>query len=85
MKCQVCKIKEAENNSIVCSEKCNQIRLKIIELSNKYTPTNGCDNCLGDLYQGCTDKCKNEFKLSSKFIKDLYSIVRLAMKNEHSL
>jgi len=80
MKCQVCKINEAEPNSIVCGDRCNNARLEIIRLSNKYTPTNGCDNCWGDLGQGCTDKCKEEFHKSSEFVGELYRLVRGALK-----
>lgn len=76
MKCQVCKINETEPNSIVCGEICNKARLEIIRLSNKYTPTNGCDNCRGDLHQGCTEKCKDEFKKAHEFVGELYSLVR---------
>ncbi len=76
MKCQICKINET-NNSIVCSDRCNEIRLLIIKLSNKYTPTNGCENCWGDLRQGCSEKCKQEGKKSAEFISEMYSIVRI--------
>jgi hypothetical protein len=82
MKCQVCNTKEAERNSIVCGEICNQIRLKIIKLSNKYTPTNGCNNCLGDLGCGCSEQCKEEFKKSGEFVKELYNLVRLTYIRE---
>ena len=75
MKCRVCRIKEAEANSIVCGEKCNNIRLRIINMVKKYTPTNGCDNCWGDLRQGCTNKCVSEFKLSAEFAKELWGLV----------
>lgn len=77
MKCQVCKINEAEPNSIVCGDRCNKTRLEIIRLSDKYTPTNGCDNCWGDLYQGCTEKCKEEVRIAHKFVNELYSLVRI--------
>ena len=76
MKCQVCKINEAEPNSIVCGDRCNNARLEIIRLTNKCTPTNGCANCWGDLHQGCTEKCKDEFKKSGEFVGELYSLVR---------
>ena len=49
---------------------------EIIRLTNKYTPTNGCDNCWGDLHQGCTEKCKVEGKLAHEFVVELYSLVR---------
>lgn len=77
MKCQICKINESEKNNIVCSDRCNIIRLTIIKLSNKYTPTNGCKNCWGDLRQGCSEKCKEEFKKLAQFISDLYFIVNI--------
>ena len=80
MKCQVCKIKEAEPNSIVCSDKCNNLRLSIMRLQNKYTPTHGCDNCWGDLHQGCTEKCKEEFKQSREFGSELWQIVKEAIE-----
>ncbi len=78
MKCQVCKVKEAEPHKIVCSDNCNNIRLMIRKLSDIYTPTNGCDNCWGDLGQGCTTKCKDEFKKAHIFVKEMYSLVRMA-------
>ena len=81
MKCQVCKINEAEPNSIVCGDKCNNARLEIIRLTNKYTPTNGCENCRGDLRQGCTEKCKDEIKKSREFGIELYSLVRGVLKS----
>lgn len=77
MICQVCQIRKAEPNSVVCSERCNSKRLEIIRLSNKYTPTNGCENCWGDLGGSCTEKCKEEFEKSREFITELYSLIRL--------
>ena len=78
MKCEVCKTKESEKNTVVCSEKCNEIRLEIIRLANKYTPTNGCENCWGDLGQGCTYECKDEFKKATEFVEELQRIVRVS-------
>ena len=78
MKCQVCKVHDAEKNTIVCSDNCNDIRLRIIVLSDKYTPTNGCENCWGDLGIVCTDKCQDEFNKSHVFITELFCFVRLA-------
>jgi len=78
MKCKVCKINEAKPLSIVCSENCNKIRLLINLLSNKYTPTYGCDNCRGDNGGRCTSLCRQEFSASSLFVKELYSLVKLA-------
>jgi len=79
MKCVICK-KEAMENSVICSDKCAKIRLKLFELDNKYFPTHGCDNCWGDLHQGCTEKCRREFDESRKFGKDLWSLVHLIFK-----
>lgn len=76
--CAVCRLRNAEKNSIVCSDKCNEIRLRIIQLTSKYTPTNGCNNCGGDLHQGCTNKCKEEFKVAGGFVKELYGLVRMS-------
>ena len=77
MKCQVCRIKEAETLSIVCSDRCDKIRLKIIELSDRYTPTPGCENCHGDLGVGCTTECINQFQAARSLISELYSLVRI--------
>lgn len=82
MKCQICKIKETRPGSIVCSDKCNEIRLRIYKLVEKYTPTNGCANCRGDLGQGCTEKCREEFRLGSEFSRELYSFVKLVLDIE---
>jgi hypothetical protein len=76
MKCYVCKIKEAKSGSTVCSERCHEISLLIRRLADICTPTPGCENCLGDLHQGCTDKCRSEFKLSYYFVSELYKLVR---------
>jgi len=79
MKCQVCKINERKKNSVICSDKCDVIRLDIIRLANKYTPTVGCENCWGDLGQGCTEKCKDEFKKSNEFVGEIYRLVRVSL------
>lgn len=78
MKCAVCKINEARANFITCSDRCDKIRLEIRRLTNKHAPTHGCDNCLGDLHQGCSAECKIEFKNSHEFTKELYALVRVA-------
>jgi hypothetical protein len=81
MKCQVC-LNEIlpELNSLVCSDRCAAIRLKVHELIDKYTPTPGCDNCRGDLYRGCTDKCQREFAAAGKFGTDLWGLVRMSLE-----
>ena len=74
--CDVCG-KPRMKNSIVCSNHCQQVRLKLFEIERKYFPTNGCDNCLGDLHHGCSDKCNREFREALKFGKDLWSLIRV--------
>lgn len=80
MICKICNVEEAKNNSIVCSDDCTEIRLLMIKLVNICAPTNGCDNCWGDLGGGCTEKCKREFENSGKFAKELYSLVQSTLK-----
>jgi len=79
--CVVCG-KPAKKNIIVCSDHCQNIRLKIFELGDKYFPTNGCDNCWGDLHQGCTEQCKKEFKESGEFLGDLWSLTNLILNRK---
>lgn len=78
MKCEVCN-KPALPNLVICSDHCRDIRQKVFDLDRKYFPTNGCDNCRGDLHQGCSDQCRREFRESLEFGKDLWSLVRLAL------
>lgn len=77
MKCVICQKEIKLENSIVCSEKCQKIRVKLLEIEGKYFPTHGCENCWGDLHQGCTEQCDREFKASYEFGKDFWSIIRL--------
>lgn len=78
MKCEICNIEiPKEKNSVVCSDKCQEIRLLIFKIGDKYFPTNGCDNCWGDLHQGCSEQCRKEFRESLKFGQDLWSIIHL--------
>jgi hypothetical protein len=78
MKCQICGIEvPCELNSVVCSDKCADIRLKVFELVNKYYPSSGCPNCWGDLHQSCTDVCKKETHDGYLFATDLWSLVRM--------
>ena len=58
------------------------MRVDIIRMSKKNTATNGCDNCWGDLGQGCNEKCTKEFKESGEFIKELYSLMRMALNEK---
>jgi predicted nucleic acid-binding Zn ribbon protein len=78
MKCEVCdKEISKKRHSVICSDRCGQIRLKIYKLIDKYFPVHGCDNCWGDLGQGCTEKCKKEFKDGHEFAQDLWSIINI--------
>jgi len=81
MKCVVCG-KPALKNSIVCSDHCQRVRLRLFKLGDKYFPTNGCENCWGDLHQGCTDECKEEFRKSGEFMGDLWSLVKLILPSK---
>ena len=65
-------------DSIVCSTKCREIRLKILSLCSNYFPATGCDNCLGDLHQGCSDSCREESRAEHAFSKDLWALIRIA-------
>lgn len=81
--CEVCNTPVPRSkNSVVCSERCKEIRSKAFDIVNKYSPTNGCDNCWGDLYQGCTDKCKEEFRISGEHTQDLWELIRLIIVKE---
>ena len=80
MKCEVCG-KPALKNKVICSELCQKIRLRIYKLGDKYAPTHGCDNCWGDLHQGCTEQCKKEFKKLGEISEDLWSLVYLTNQN----
>jgi hypothetical protein len=78
IKCAVCG-NEALTNKVICSDHCAKIRLKIFSLIDKYFPTHGCDNCLGDLGRGCSDQCKKEFREAGNFSKDLWLLVNLVL------
>ena len=64
-------------NSVVCSDRCSEIRQRLFNLQDKYFPTHGCDNCWGDLHQGCSEECKIERGSSFKFGKDLWDLIHL--------
>ena len=65
----------------IVGTKIKNARLEIIRLSDKYTPTNGCANCHGDLYQGCDTTCKEEFYKAGEFVRELYNLVRIKLQN----
>ena len=81
MKCEICG-NEAMENSVVCSDKCQQVRLKRFEILNKYTPTHGCDNCWGDLHVGCSSKCQEEFRIMGELSKDLWGLIHLITEKD---
>ena len=84
IKCGVCG-SPAMKNSVICSDRCAKIRLKMFELDKKYFPTHGCENCWGDLGKGCTEQCRREFRESKEFGQDLWSLVRLFFEDNLSL
>ena len=77
MNCEICGNEVPVKNSVVCPGKCSALRKRLFELEDKYYPTNGCDNCWGDEHIGCTEQCKKEFRESSAFGQDLWSIIRI--------
>ncbi len=76
IKCEICN-KPALENVVICSERCGKIRLKRLEIMDKYAHPNGCDNCWGDLHQGCTDQCRREFDKYGELGKDLMDLINL--------
>ena len=76
-KCPVCQETFEVARSMLCSEKCAAIRARVIELDRKYFPCHGCEVCWGDLGGRCSEQCRKEFRESSAFLKDLWSLVRL--------
>ena len=78
IKCRICG-KPALKNSVICSDRCAKIRLKRLEIMDKYAHPNGCDNCWGDLHQGCSEQCKKEFRESAEFGQDLWSLMHLIL------
>ena len=77
-KCEICG-KPPMKNSIVCSEKCQEVRLKRHEILNKYTPTHGCDNCRSDAHVGCTEECEAEFRKMGELSDDLWKLIGLVV------
>jgi len=79
--CDVCD-KERAENIIVCSDNCAKVRQMIFDLTDEYFPTNGCDNCWGDLHQDCSSQCKKEFRESFKFGTKLWELVHFITKHK---
>ena len=84
MKCELCN-KEALKNKVICSEHCQEVRLKLFALGDKYTPTHGCDNCWGDLGGNCTEECNKEFKKLGELMGDLWSLVHLVTNKKKTI
>ena len=76
IKCEICR-KPALKNSVICSDKCAKIRLKRLEIMNKYAHPNGCENCWGDLHQGCTEQCEKELDKYGELGQDLRDLINL--------
>jgi len=77
IKCEICE-KPALKNSVICSNKCSKIRLKRLEIMDKYAHPNGCENCWGDLHQGCAVQCQREFQRYGELGQDLWELIKLS-------
>jgi hypothetical protein len=42
---------------------------------DKYAPRNGCENCLGDLHEGCSDECNAEFRKARELREELSKLI----------
>ncbi len=83
IECEICgKPVPASKNLVICSDKCSRIRLKKLEIMDKYAHPNGCDNCWGDLYQGCTKECNREFQKYRELGQDLVDLIELIIKKK---
>lgn len=79
MRCEVCS-GEAKENSVICSERCERIRFYLITLITDLAPTDGCSNCWGDNYAGCTDECQGQFKRLGQISRELWNVVHSVMR-----
>ena len=82
-RCEVCN-KTAKRNSVVCSEKCQRVRLHLHNMINEYFPTHGCSNCWGDLGTGCTEQCKKETSQAYRFSRDLWYLIAIIYQREEN-
>ena len=78
-RCEICG-RKAQENSVVCSDKCQEVRLKRHYIIDEYAPTHGCDNCLSDAHVGCTDECRAEFKRGHQLSNDLWELIGLVVQ-----
>ena len=53
------------------SKKEELLKLTSVKIANKYAQANGCDNCWGDLHQGCTAECTASMKKWGQCIEDI--------------
>ena len=70
--CAKCKNPSDTGKGLAMSKTPLQIAREIV---SRYVPDKGCDNCLGDLHQGCTDECKANWKLSNE-VADLLTTAK---------
>ena len=49
------------------------------EFKKEYFPTDGCDNCWGDLYQGCTAECREQGRKSQAFWVEVNRAINTAI------
>jgi len=81
MKCEICEKEiDPKRNSVVCSDNCKEIRLRRLQIMDKYAHPNGCDNCWGDFHSGCTSQCKSEFQKYGELGQDLMELIRLVQQ-----
>lgn len=83
MKCEICKTEETLKNKVICSEGCGEIRQMIFDLEEKYFPCNGCDNCWGDLHNGCSAQCRKEMEDNLEFGTDLWKLVQFIISKSN--
>ena len=76
MNCVACG-KETRQDMLVCSEQCEAVRYKVLELADTYCPTKGCENCWGDLHQGCSVRCRHDFEDYAQFVKQLWALLMM--------
>jgi len=76
--CEVCG-KPALKNVVICSKRCEKVRLYVYKLIDKYFPLHGCSNCWEDLGGRCTDECRKEFQAGREFADDIWSLVKMLL------
>ena len=51
-----------------------QVNELIRKISDEFAPSNGCENCWGDLHQGCTEECVETLKKWGKLFREIDSL-----------